>query len=176
MLVTQLPACSSQDLPQSYPEAPPYLIGVFHPGDPAVQTILLPVTFFWGHHQGGREGIPASDQAPKCGGSSRTPQTLPFCFVRCWDWDQGLPHANHASYTPPPPRNNNNPSAISLSHIWSLTLEAPLWPQLGLPQAPAEHYCLDSGCSCCRGEGKKKKMRVTSPLEWTQNFRQLRGS
>lgn len=160
--------------PQSYPEAPPYLIGVFHPGDPAVQAILLPVTFFWGHHQGGREGIPASDQAPKVWWTIQDPSNFALLLYEMLGLGPGSSTCL-SRYTPPPPQNNSGPSAISPSHAWSLTLEAPLWPQLGLPQATTEHYCLDSGCSCWRGEGKKK-MRDTSPLERTQNFRQLRGS
>lgn len=87
--VAQLPGCSFQDLlttttatatatvpsttditTPSYSEAPSYLIGVFHLGNPAVQIILLLVNFFCCHHQGGREGVPTSVQGPQSASDS----------------------------------------------------------------------------------------------------------
>lgn len=91
----QLPGPPS---PHSYPEAPPYLIGVFHPGDPAVQARLLPVIFFCCHHQGGRDGIPASAQAPEWGDPPGPLKLYPFVLQDPGGGIQGLPCANLELY------------------------------------------------------------------------------
>lgn len=45
------------------PEAPPYLIGVFHFGALVIQ-VVLPVTFFCRHHQKSWKRVPAGARAP----------------------------------------------------------------------------------------------------------------
>lgn len=163
-MVAQLPACSSQYLPhptQSYPEAPPYLIGVFHPGDPAVRVILLPVAFFCRHHQGQREGIPASVQAPRVWWILPDSANFTLLFYEIPGMGARVSQVLVMHHTHKPYRTSSSRCHFP-PHARPLTLEALLWPQPGLPQATAEPYCWDSGCSCWREE----EMRDTSLSVW----------